>query len=189
MYRQCRLNPVSRRYLSAFYCILNDMVRGMTEADRTNSISRNFIVQMIPHHQAAIDMSQNILKYTTNEPLRDIASGIISEQTKSIQDMRSIECLCGTFVNSERDLCQYQRELCRIMQSMFCKMRGARATNRNNCNFMWEMIPHHQGAIAMSKLTLTYEICSELKPILEAIIASQEKGVAQMKRLLCCIGC
>lgn len=54
------------------------MIQGMTEAELTGSISDNFIVQMIPHHRAAIEMSGNILKYTTSIPLQEIALGIIS---------------------------------------------------------------------------------------------------------------
>ena len=189
MHNQCRFHHAVREYLNTFECILNEMIQKMTEAELTDSISQNFIVQMIPHHQAAIEMSHNILQYTTDETLRGIASSIISEQTKSIQDMCRIKSACGACVNSEQELCEYQRQMNQIMELMFFRMRCACATNRNNCNFMWEMIPHHKGAIEMSKCTLDFDICPELKPILQAIITSQEKGVAQMKRLLCCLGC
>lgn len=70
------------------------MIEEMTSAKLTNSISHNFIVQMIPHHQAAIKMSQNILKYTTLLPLQNIAKNIISEQTKSIEAMKEILGVC-----------------------------------------------------------------------------------------------
>ncbi len=62
----------------------------MKNARMTNSISYNFIVQMIPHHQAAIDMSRNILQYTTCVALQDIAMGIVEEQTKSIENMQKL---------------------------------------------------------------------------------------------------
>ena len=59
----------TKEYLNTFYCILDQMVREMTTANLTESISNNFIVQMIPHHQAAIRMSENLLKYTDWCPL------------------------------------------------------------------------------------------------------------------------
>lgn len=185
----CRFNCTAREYLGIYHCILDEMIQRMTEAKLTNSISQNFIVQMIPHHQAAIEMSRNILRYTTNKPLQEIASGIIKEQTKSIQNMRSIQGICGRHTNSQQELCQYQEEMGQIMQTMFSRMKCACATNQNNCNFMWEMIPHHEGAIEMSRHTLNFDICSGLKPILESIITSQEKGVVEMKHLLGCLGC
>lgn len=182
------LSNVTKDYLSTFYCILDEMIQGMTQAALEDSISYNFIVQMVPHHRAAIEMSQNILKYTTNIPLQEIACNIIEEQTQSIADMEKIKCSCLEQCNSQQDLMLYQRKMMQIMNTMFFEMENARSANEINCNFLWEMIPHHRGAVRMSKTTLQYCICPELEPILTAIISSQEKGILQMQRLLRCIG-
>lgn len=160
------------------------MIAGMTQVPLSNSISYNFMVQMIPHHQAAIAMCQNLLKYTTNIPLQDIAINIISEQTKSIQDMQNILLTCQTMTNSPQEIQQYQNQLDKIKNQMFTRMRNAHTNNSINTDFIHEMIPHHQGAIEMSRLTLENHICDQLKPILKAIISSQEKGVQQMETLL-----
>jgi uncharacterized protein (DUF305 family) len=189
MNSQQKLSNVTKDYLTSFYCILDEMIEGMTGAELTNSISHNFIAQMIPHHRAAIEMSRNILKYTTNIQLQDIALKIISEQTKSIENMRKIEFCCAQHENSKQELCLYQRRVNQIMQIMFSEMRNSCFTNRVNCNFMWEMIPHHMGAVRMSENALQFDICPELKPILNAIITSQKRGIMQMTQLLKCIGC
>ncbi len=189
MSRQNKFNNPTKIYLEHYYCILDEMIRNMKSADLTESISHNFITQMIPHHRAAIKMSQNILKYTKNKPLESIASGIITEQTKSIENMRKIESSCENCRNSKQDLWLYQHSMNEIMQEMFSNMRNARAANQINCDFMWEMIPHHMGAIEMSETTLQYPICPELKPILNAIIISQQRGVIKMQHLLQYIGC
>ncbi len=180
---------MNRAYLDTFDCILQEMICGMTGASLTDSISHNFIVQMIPHHRAAIQMSQNILNYTCNRALRDIASNIISEQTKSIENMRSIERSCSRCTNTKDELKLYQSSMNHIMQCMFSEMRRACATGRIDCDFMWEMIPHHEGAVKMSETTLRNNICAELIPILEAIISSQRKGITEMQCLLRCLGC
>ena len=189
MNRQCRLSNVTKDYLAEFQCILNRMIQGMTSAELTDSISYNFMVQMIPHHRAAIEMSYNILKYTTNIELQNIALQIIEEQTNSIENMQAILCSCGKQENSRQDLCRYQCRMNRIMQTMFSRMGSAPVSNRIDCDFMWEMIPHHRGAVEMSETTLQFCICPELRPILEAIITSQKRGIAQMQNLLECIGC
>lgn len=189
MNRQCQLSEVTKSYLEEFYCILNRMIEKMDGAELTNSISHNFIVQMIPHHRAAIEMSNNILKYTTNIPLQNIASGIVTEQTKSIENMEKIECICSEFENTPRDLCLYNQRNEGIMNIMFHNMRNALSTNRVNCNFMREMIPHHRGAVEMSENALQYDICPELVPILNSIITSQKRGIREMSRLLNCLGC
>ncbi len=186
---QCRFSHVTKEYLKVFFCILNEMIRGMTEVKLTDSISHNLIMQMIPHHEAAIKMSNNILKYTTDISLQGIALQVITEQTKSIENMRSIVKHCGELNNEEHDLCAYNKTMRQIMQTMFSRMRCAQITNSINCNFMWEMIPHHEGAVEMAKNALEFDICCELRPILQSIIVSQQCGIKQMQELLRCLGC
>lgn len=169
-----------------FYCILDTMIKEMTEAELTESISRNFIVQMIPHHMAAIEMSENLLLYTAWEPLKKIASQIIKEQTKSIENMQAILCSCQNQHNSEQDFYLYQRRTNQILNTMFSDMENACPDHQINADFLREMIPHHMGAVRMSHNALQYDLCAGLYPILDAIITSQEKGIRQMEQLLRC---
>lgn len=180
----CEFSIVTNKYLRCYYRILNRMIHEMTYAQLKNSISYNFIVQMIPHHCAAIEMSRNLLRYTTDIPLQEIALGIIREQTKSIHDMKHILCQCSRVKNKPQDICHYQEHVQHITQIMFSDMRNACAENDINISFMHEMIPHHKGAIQMSKHALDFPICPGLVPILDAIIISQQKGVCQMEELL-----
>lgn len=184
-----QLNDTTKRYLCRYYQILDEMIKGMNGAELTHSISHNFIVQMIPHHRAAIEMSENLLMYTNFAPLQRIAQNIMEEQTKSIENMERVLMNCSRILNRKSDLCIYKKQFDRITQVMFSQMGNACADNNINANFMREMIPHHQGAIRMSKNALQYPICQELDPILQAIITSQEKGVQEMEHLLkqlCC---
>lgn len=179
-----KLSIVTDKYLDCFYRILDRMIFGMTTARLTNSISHNFIVQMIPHHRAAIEMSRNLLCYTTDIPLQEIALNIIKEQTNSIHNMQQILCCCSRLQNTRQELCSYEERHHEITRVMFSDMKNACVTNDINAAFMYEMIPHHKGAIQMSQSALNFPICSELVPILEAIITSQQKGVCQMEELL-----
>lgn len=188
MNRECEFSMVTQTYLNTFYEILDAMIRGMTGVRLTDSISRNFMVQMIPHHRAAIEMSQNILRYTTNVEVQNIAIQIIEEQTKSIADMQRILCGCAQDTNSARELRCYQQRTSQILRTMFSGMENACTTNDVTCNFLREMIPHHRGAVEMCENTLKYPICPELKPILDAIITSQRRGITQMEGLVRC-GC
>lgn len=189
MKNQCKLVNDAEEYLRTFEHILDRMIKGMTEAELNDSISHNFIVQMIPHHKAAIEMSKNILKYTENAQLEKIASQIITEQTESIENMRKIQCVCSELTNSQRDVCMYQRRVNLIMETMFSAMKKAGKTDRVNCDFLREMIPHHKGAVEMSNNALRCNICPELRPVLEAIITSQKRGIRQMQNLLRCLRC
>lgn len=181
---QSCFSKVTTQYLNTFNCILNRMIEGMNCANLTDSISHNFITQMIPHHKAAIEMSENILRYTTNLTIEEIAENIICEQTKSIAAMEAALPRCANLTNSNECLCRYQAQIEPVFHTMFRRMKTAQASNNINCCFLWEMLPHHEGAVAFSEITLDYDICPQLQPILESIITSQRRGICQMERLL-----
>jgi len=184
MLEPCSFHNSTKNYLTKFYEILDEMITGMENACLTDSISQNFIVQMIPHHRAAIQMSENVLKYDICPPLQDIADRIITTQTRSIDQMRNALQCCRQQTNPCQDIRLYRREFQNIARTMFQEMDTAKSTNNISHTFMREMIPHHRGAVRMSGNALRYCICPELVPILNAIITSQQKGIDEMEQLL-----
>lgn len=177
-------SDVTKEYLKEFYCILDEMIAGMTMANLTDSISHNFIVQMIPHHEAAIEMSENLLNYTIFVPLQNIAKNIVREQSEGILEMQRILETCDLLKNARCDIMSYKKKYDEISERMFTNMGDSVSVNDINVNYMREMIPHHMGAIQMSQNALQYMICSDLKPILQRIITSQQQGVKEMRALL-----
>lgn len=184
MKNTCLLSEDSKTYLCCFYQILDEMIQGMTTVGLTQSISHNFIVQMIPHRRAAIRMSTNILRFTENSSLRRIAQRIIDQQTQGIGQMEEALSACTQLTNPQVDLRLYQRRMDLIYRGMYAQMGSAPENNRLGSVFMREMIPHHQGAIRMAENALKYDVCTELVPILRAIVAQQRQGVNQMRALL-----
>lgn len=185
----CRLSNNTRDYVKKYECILNEMIENMTSVELTDSISGSFIRQMIPHHCAAIEMSKNLLCYTTNIPLQNIALNIISSQEKSIRNMTKALPRCESCINCSRDINCYAHENQCILSEMFCEMKSACTDNNIDCNFMREMIPHHRGAVRMSENALRFCLCPELVPLLDEIIVSQKEGIRRMQCLLERLGC
>lgn len=179
-----RCCPDTEAYLRTYRCILEQMIEKMTRAKLSDSISGNFIVQMIPHHRAAVEMSENLLKYSCFEPLVTIARNIIRTQKQGIAEMERMLCGCREKTNCPNQVCRYQDQIDGIMQTMFEAMRNAKADNCINVNFMREMIPHHEGAVRMAKAALQQEVCCALVPILEGIVKEQEEGICKLERLL-----
>lgn len=178
------LSEDAKTYLCCFYQLLDEMVHCMTTAGLTQSISHNFIAQMIPHHRAAIQMSNNVLRFTENPSLRRIAQRIIEEQTQSIGQMEAALVPCGKLSNPQTDLRLYQRRMDLIYREMYAKMGSAPENNALAAVFIREMIPHHCGAVRMAQNALKYDVCTELVPILRSIIVRQRQGAAQMRALL-----
>lgn len=187
MTTQYRLSDCTKDYLTEFYSILDEMIRGMDCAQLNDSISHNFIVQMIPHHRAAIQMCENVLQYTRDAALRNIACGIISMQAQGIRNMESVLSQCTCVTNSDQDLALYQRWSGQVTRTMFHRMDTVCSDNNISADFIREMVPHHEGAISMCENALRFCVCPGLAPILESIISTQTKGVEELEQLLNCI--
>ena len=54
-------------------------------------------------------------------------------------------------------------------------------TGNAEVDFRLKMIPHHQGAVDMAKVALEHSSDPETKALAEAIIATQEREIAEMK--------
>jgi len=174
--------PISD-YLDAYYRILGEMERQMTSVSQTGSISRDFITQMIPHHRAAVEMCENVLRYTVSEPVSDLARTIIRQQTQGIAEMEALLCPCGAVCNRPQEVCCYQRRNAYVLNTMFSAMAHVSGVGVEQ-NFLREMIPHHEGAVRMSENALSFYICQPLRPILQNIVAVQEQEIGEMQRLL-----
>ena len=90
MKNTCLLSEDSKNYLCCFYQTLDGMVQAMTTAGLTQSISHNFIVQMLPHHRAAIQMASNVLRFTENQAVLRLAQQVVRERTQ-----RTCACTSG----------------------------------------------------------------------------------------------
>lgn len=179
----CQHINETRKYLYEFFKILNNMENKMLSAPITDNITINFIRAMVPHHQAAIYMCQNLLRFTNFEPLEEIARNIISTQTKGIADMREVAITTSGYSNTRRDVNLYEKAFLCITKEMICRMRNSSRSNDINLNFVSEMIPHHEGAIKMCENLLKYRIDPRLVEIANNIILEQSNGVKKLEEI------
>ena len=189
MCNNCPMNDVTAAYIDAYCNIYRDMENNMTGINLTDSISKNFINQMIPHHQAGIAMCENILKYSDCQAVRCLAGIMITEQKQSIADMQKIYDSCASFVNTDADNEYCQLCFDEISQSMFCCMRSAKTVDSVNANFMYEMIGHHIGAVRIAMNVMRYPIAPALRSICCDIIRTQNRQIEKMRSMLSAMEC
>lgn len=65
------------------------MHQAMMTADYTGDADVDFVRQMIPHHQGAIDMARVVLAQGKDPEIRKMASDIIKAQEREIAEMRA----------------------------------------------------------------------------------------------------
>lgn len=185
MKNTCLLSADAKTYLCCYYRILDEMVQSMTTAGLTQSISHNFAVQMIPNHRAAIQMSDNLLRFDSGSgSVRRLARQIVENRTRDIADTESALPACRALITPPMDLRLYQRRMDLIYREMYARMGAAPEHNRLPALFLAQMIRHHQGAVRMAEHALKYDVASELVPILRSIVVRQRQEAAYMRSLL-----
>ncbi len=170
-------------YLARFNEILYNMSNEMRITTTTNNITIDFIRCMIPHHIAAIYMCENLLNYTYYRPLIDIANTIITIQKNEIETMQKIGDTTIPYANIEKQVNNYFKKYFKIVQNMVNEMRNSKTTIDINLDFIYEMIPHHEGAIKMCQNLLKYPIDPRLRMLANNIIVQENESIKILKQV------
>jgi len=153
----------------------------------SNNIDRNFIEQMIPHHQDAITMADIALQKAQHEEIKTLATNIKTSQSDEIAKMRNwYKNWYGSDVSPDNDENTSG-------DGMMGQMRGGMMGNNtdttsleNTSNFdkafIEEMIPHHQMAVMMANMLLQGTTRPEMKELAQNIITAQTKEINEMRQ-------
>ncbi len=79
--------PAETPFLRENDAAMNKMMSGMV-IKPTGDVDRDFVSMMVPHHQAAIEMAEAVLRNGHNEQIRRLAQEIIVTQQQEIAAMR-----------------------------------------------------------------------------------------------------
>jgi uncharacterized protein (DUF305 family) len=144
-----------------------------------------FIDSMVPHHQGALVMAQEVLQKSKRPELISFAKGVITEQKKEIAQMQkwrkqwypkasATPMMWHSAMNHEMPMTAEHK------QSMMMSMSLGKADAQFDRRFLEAMIPHHQGAVTMAKDSLQKSTHPELKKLSQSIIASQQSEIDRM---------
>ncbi|MBF7044488.1 DUF305 domain-containing protein, partial [Campylobacter volucris] len=70
--------------------LMQKMMLLMGAVKESKNINKDFLEGMIAHHQGAVDASKQILFYSKDETIREIAKKIILDQEKEIQEFTQL---------------------------------------------------------------------------------------------------
>nr|WP_276897598.1 DUF305 domain-containing protein [Helicobacter japonicus] len=152
----------------------------------SDNLDLNFISNMIPHHQGAIDASEMLLKHSKNQRVRAQAQAIIKEQKAEIKEFESLipQLQEQKKLYSPKEVTLFNNQAKTDMEAMMKAMNETKLHNRIDYDFLSSMIPHHQGAIDASKQILQYTQNEQIKTIAKHIIQTQEKEIETFKTIL-----
>ena len=141
-----------------------------------NPTDRAFIAAMVPHHVSAVEMAAIAKTEATSAFVKKLAASITRSQTAEIAQMRGIDAGLAKAGIGMGNLQMNDHEMGMSMTAE--ELRGAKPFDKK---FIELMIPHHQGALEMSKVELSDGKSPELKALAQTIIRDQEKEIAAMR--------
>lgn len=142
------------------------MMGGMTTVES----EFDFLVQMIPHHEEAIESARVLLAGTDRPEMRAFAEQIIATQSAEVVQMK--EWLATWY--PDRDTTVDYEPMMRDLTSL-----TGDALDRA---FLDDMIPHHMMAVMMSQQLVTQGLAEhpEVVPFAETIRDAQHAEIRQM---------
>lgn len=83
-------NEACENYIKTYDEIKANMFKEMKSVPLTGTADQTFLRQMIYHHEGAIAMAKNILNYTENPKLKELAENIVSTQSEGVNEMKDL---------------------------------------------------------------------------------------------------
>lgn len=156
------------------------------------SIDAWFIKDMIPHHQGAIDMAKLALEKAKTDNVKTLAQNIIVAQQKEIDDMTgwysawfgSLPTTEASTTNQMPGMMDHSGSSTEHMMSMTGDLEALAEAKDFDQTFITQMIPHHEMAIMMAKMLLTFTQRPEMINLANNIITSQTAEITAMKSWL-----
>lgn len=150
-------------------------------------IDLRFIDSMIPHHEGAVIMAQDVLKKSQRPELRKLAEDIIKAQEKEIQQMQqwrktwypkapSTPVAWHASMGHSMAMTEEQIQAMRMTMDL-----GAADANFDQ-RFIDAMIPHHEGAVVMANEIWRKSKRPELQALAKDIIGAQRAEIEQMQQ-------
>ncbi|NJR70943.1 MAG: DUF305 domain-containing protein [Synechococcales cyanobacterium CRU_2_2] len=133
----------------------------------------DFLEEMIPHHQEAVDTSAYLLTRTSDQGLQTFLRGVIDVQAQEVNQMK--QWYQQWFSKPYAPSGTYETMIGSLPQTEGAALERA---------YLQGMVAHHQGAIAMAQQIKTRSQRPELKQMAAAIVMTQTKEVGQLEHWL-----
>ncbi|PTN36333.1 DUF305 domain-containing protein [Desulfonatronum sp. SC1] len=133
-----------------------------------------FLVEMIPRHQEAVDSANQILTITARQEMRDFAKAVVDVQAEEIAMMR--KWIEQWYPGPARQP---------AYQPMMRDLEGLSAEEADIV-FLEDMIKHHRAAVRMAQDFLDKNLAEhdEVKTVAREIVATQTLEIEKMREWL-----
>lgn len=152
---------------------------------KTKSVEIDFLSDMIPHHQGAVDSAKLLLQSVKSGKTATLAQNIITAQEAEITQFKDLienKKLTTTKISS-KEYKSFNEKNAKVLASMMHRMTIKESGNVER-DFLVAMIAHHQGAVEASGVVLEYTKDETVQTIAQNIINTQQEEIATMQKLI-----
>jgi uncharacterized protein (DUF305 family) len=138
------------------------------------SSEQEFIEEMIPHHQEAVDTAKEVIaRGGTTPAIKQLVENIVVAQEAEIAKMKQwYKDWYGKLYTDNGEYAPMMRELKNLSGAELDRV------------FLEDMIGHHMGAIMMARSVQPYVEHDEIAELTQAIVSTQSAEIAQMRQML-----
>lgn len=150
---------------------------------RAKAVEKAFLTGMVHHHESAVEMAELAKEKGKAAFITELGTAIIETQEREIAEMKEIHRrLLGSELKPDpgaHDGLGLSAEEAGMTHDKQTNqtLRAAKPFDRA---FVDEMVPHHEGAVKMSRVLLKHSKDADLRRLAESIVTTQEREVEQM---------
>lgn len=165
--------------------LMEDMMDDMEDITPQGYAALDFLNGMIPHHEAAVLMSESYLKYGgSNEELKILAEDIIQVQKQEITEMQTMaKEIKSAGAQDQQQEEAYLKEYSKMFTHHQMDHSNHFAPVSVEAAFAEGMIMHHQMAVEMAQAILSHTDEEKVIALANNIIETQNKEIEQMQKI------
>lgn len=140
-------------------------------------VSDTYVRKMIEHHKGAIAMARIEVTHGYDSRVIPIARRLVAKQQQEVEELQ------GLIRQDDAPDPASAQPYRAAEKEMHEAMMAAEGSDPSH-TFVRKMIPHHQGAIAMSQIVLAQGNDERVAAIARRIVADQEVEIAELRAIL-----
>ena len=156
--------------------MMDTMMVQMDAVPDTISANLSFLLQMIPHHQAAIRMARFEIDHGSNTEMIQLAKSILTEQSVEVEQLSLLQSVAAAGQTNP----DFNQSMQDGMDLMMERLDATTLPKGIDEAFAAVMLPHHQAAVDMAKTLLVVEGDSVLKSFAILLISNEQIEIEQM---------
>jgi len=167
---------------NVFLSFMDTMMVKMDQAPAGETVGAQFMLQMIPHHEGAIEMAEYEIKHGKDFTMMQLAKSIAAEQRNEVNQMQI--WLKRSLADTAKITEPFTKGFNEAMEVMMQNMPANSKLTNNDHSFAAVMIPHHQAAIDMAKVAIKFTKDQQVVAFAKHIISAEQIEIEQMLQFL-----